>query len=116
MIRIDGDSEACYSCLCWHQYRGSMPRPNSVDAEFVQPAGCSAPTFTGTGFDVSTIALQGARVAVGALMRGIPGGYPEDGFDVHVLTLRDEQGKPCPPAWEGFHLERHPECGYHGHA
>jgi hypothetical protein len=113
VARVDAGSDACFSCLCWHQYEESLPTPIKVETGLVQPAGCASPTFTGTGFDLAVISLQAARVAVGALLRGVPGGYPEDGHDVYVLEMRDEHGEPCPPAWRGYELQRHPRCPYH---
>jgi hypothetical protein len=113
VVRIDGDGGPCYACHCWHQYRGSIPTPTSVIADLIQPAGCSAPTFSGTGFDLAAISIQATRVAVGALLRGSLGGYPEDGYDVYVLELRDEQGNVRPPSWTGYELTRHDECPHH---
>ena len=113
VVRIDGDADPCFSCHCWHQYRGSLPTPTSVHSDLVQPAGCAAPTFSGTGFDLAVVSVQATRVAVGALLRGVPGAYPEDGYDVHVLELRDEQGNVRPPTWTGFKLTRHDECSFH---
>lgn len=113
VAKVGAVSGACFNCLRWHQHKGTLPLPVSTDAEQVQPAGCSAPTFVGTGFDLAVISLQAVRVAVGALLRGTPGAYPEDGHDVYVLDLRDEHGNPHPPAWRGYDLQRHDECPYH---
>jgi ubiquitin-protein ligase len=113
VVKIDADSDACFACFQWHQYEGSIPEPMAVDSALVQPAGCAAPTFTGTGFDLSLIALQAARVAVGALLSSSPAGYPEDGHDAHILSLREKDGRPIPPAWRGFAVTRHPKCSSH---
>jgi ubiquitin-protein ligase len=113
VIKIDAESEICFGCFQWHQHTGSIPEAPAVEGELVQPVGCASPTFTGTGFDLSVIALQAARVVVGALTHPETGGYPEDGHDAHILTLRRPDGTPVPPQWQGFPVSRHPKCGNH---
>lgn len=113
VVKISPDADGCFGCFQRHQRAGSIPEPTAVHSALVQPVGCAAPTFTGAGFDLSVIALQAARVIVGALMRSTPSGYPEDGYDAHILNLRSEDGRPIPPVWQGFRVTRHPECGSH---
>lgn len=113
VVKISADSDACFACFQWHQYEGSIPEATAVDSALVQPTGCAAPTFTGTGFDLSLIALQAARVAVGALLSSNPAGYPLDGHDAHILSLREKDGRPVPPTWRGFAVTRHPKCSAH---
>jgi ubiquitin-protein ligase len=113
VVKIDAEAEICFGCFQWHQSTGSIPEPPAVTGELVQPTGCASPTFTGTGFDLSAVALQAARVVVGALMRQEAGGYPEDGHDAHILTLRGTDGTPVPPQWQGFAVTKHPKCGNH---
>jgi hypothetical protein len=113
VVRIDRDSDFCYGCLLWHQHDSTIPEAIAVDSALVQPVGCTSPTFTGTGFDLAMVSLQATRVVVGALLREMHGAYPEDGFDVHILTLRDENGGACPPSWQGLKLERNLACREH---
>ncbi|MDP9890519.1 ThiF family adenylyltransferase [Pseudarthrobacter enclensis] len=113
VVKIDPAAEGCFGCFQWHQNTGSIPEPPVVHGGLIQPAGCASPTFTGTGFDLSVIALQAARVIVGALMRSTVGGYPEDGYDAHILSLREPGGRPIPPTWQGFQVSRHTKCGNH---
>lgn len=81
-----------------------------------QPLGCSDPTFTGAGFDVASVALAGARVAVGTLLRGVEGGYPDSEWDVATINLRDASGAAIAPVWHTFRLQPHPSCRPpHGH-
>ncbi len=56
-----------------HDYKNHRISAEAVSA----PRGCADPTFTGAGFDVATIALQGVRLVVGTLAGSIPGGYPD---------------------------------------
>lgn len=113
VVNIRADSDACFACFQWHQYEGSIPEATAVESALVQPIGCAAPTFTGTGFDLAVIALQAARVAVGSLLSSDPAGYPQDGYDAHILSLREKDGRPVPPTWRGFAVTRHPKCSAH---
>jgi len=113
VVRIDPDARGCFACFQWHHKRGTIPMPPAVEIALVQPAGCAQPTFTGSGFDLALVSAQAARVIVSRLLRGTDGGYPEDGYDAHILTLRDKDGNPQPPHWDGFHVDRHPECAAH---
>lgn len=113
VVKVDADSAGCFSCFQWHQLRGTIPVAPTVEAGLVQPTGCAQPTFTGTGFDLALVSAQAARVVVGMLQRNVAGGYPEDGYQAHILTLRESDGRPIPPRWEGFDVPRHPECSAH---
>lgn len=79
----------------------------------MQPVGCAEPTFVGAGFDLAEVSLQAARTAVGRLLRDVPDGYGEDGYDGWVLTMRESDGTRVPPHWEGFTVTRHPSCRAH---
>lgn len=81
---------------------------------WVQPVGCSNPTFTGAGFDLEQIALTGVRLAVGTLAGATPDGYPDADWDVAIADFRDEDGRAIPPQWRTFPLPPRsgcPECG-----
>lgn len=81
-----------------------------------QPLGCADPTFTGTGFDVASVALAGVRLALGTLLRNIPGGYPDSEWDVATINFRDASGATIAPIWHTFRLQPHPSCRPpHGH-
>ena len=73
----------------------------------VQPRGCGDVTFTGTGFDMTTIALDAVRRAIGALCGGK---YPDPPGNVAVISLRKEDGSPSAPTWQTHDMPRHPEC------
>ncbi|MFC4905563.1 ThiF family adenylyltransferase [Kocuria oceani] len=118
VVKIDAGAEACYGCFLWYQASdvnesGHIPSAVKIEDKGVQPAGCGQRTFTGTGFDLAPVSAQAARVAVGALLEGFDGGYPLDGFDAHILSLRDEHGIPCPPRWDGYIFGKNPRCGIH---
>ncbi|GAA3164002.1 ThiF family adenylyltransferase [Blastococcus jejuensis] len=102
---------ACWYCLEYGLSDESIP-PLSADSDEagVQPVGCADPTFAGSGFDLAEVALHAVRVAVATLQRRRPGGYPDSGYDVHVLTLRTPDGTPVSPTWTGLALPVHPLC------
>ena len=102
---------ACWYCLEYALSDESIPVLSAApDAAGVQPVGCADPTFTGSGFDLAEVALHTVRVAVATLQANEPGGYPDSGHDVHVLTLRTSDGVPVPPTWAGLPLSVHPSC------
>jgi molybdopterin/thiamine biosynthesis adenylyltransferase len=102
---------ACWYCLEYGLNDESIPPlPAAPEEVGVQPVGCADPTFAGAGFDLAEVALHAVRVAVATLQLGRPGGYPDSGHDVHVLTLRAPDGTPVPPAWAGLPLPVHPSC------
>lgn len=102
---------ACWCCLEYALNDESIPVPPAApDAAGVQPVGCADPTFTGSGFDLAEVALHTVRVAVATLQADEPGGYPDSGHDVHVLTLRTSDGVPVPPTWDGLPLPVHASC------
>lgn len=99
---IPGDSDACFACLQRHRIDRSIPLPPADPADPTQPIGCAEPTFTGASFDLDEVPLQGARLAVAALI-----GQPE--AQAHILSLRG-QGEPTLPRWEAHRIGRHGAC------
>jgi molybdopterin/thiamine biosynthesis adenylyltransferase len=96
----------CWMCLQLHIRDGTLPVPPRLEQGTVQPRGCSSPTFTGTSYDLATIANQAVRAAVAQLLdRGGPAG------DVAVCSLHDGVDWLATPSWRHAPLEHHPECG-----
>jgi len=111
ILRIKpGKTEGCWMCLQHATSDGTIPRPPSDPAATVQPRGCADPTFTGTGFDVAEVALNGVRLAVSTLAGGLGGAYPDAECDVAIISFRDEHGRRIEPRWQTFKLRRHPRC------
>ena len=107
---LPGVTGGCHECLLWSlQEGGPIPNPPSDDATGVQPRGCGDVTFTGTSFDMTTLALEGVRKAVGTLAAP-EGGYPDGDWDVAVVSLRSPDGSMRPPHWEVFKLDPDPRC------
>lgn len=113
IVRIRPDkTEGCYYCYYLSIEDGSIPSPVDAGDEkgLVEPLGCSAPTFTGTYFDASEIAMGGVRLAISTLMESTEGGYPKTNWDIAVINMRDADGNLIPPQWETFMLSKHPKC------
>lgn len=98
----------CWLCLQLSLRDGSIPAPPADPDGEVQPLGCAAPTFTGTGFDVIEVALMGVRLA--SMLLAAP---ETPAWDVAVLGLRGSDGLHIPPTWRTYRLDRHLECGAH---
>lgn len=104
------DGSACWMCLQHHLDHTIAPLPANT-APGVQPPGCAQPTYTGTGFDLTTIAAHAARVAA-AYLTG-DNGYGSFDADVFTIALRDADGRAIPAAWTAHHIARHPDCRNH---
>lgn len=84
---------------------GVLPT-RDVTTGTVTPAGCSSPTFTGTGFDLAPLIAECTRTVASTLSDA----YPDLDWDLAVLALRDEQGRPIPPTWQAHQIDG---CGHH---
>jgi hypothetical protein len=111
-IRPRGVTAGCWMCQSWAVERGEIPSPPSDPRGEVQPAGCADPTFTGSGFEVTQIALAGVRLCVGTLSSS-PADYPDVDWDVAILRFRDEHGLVTVPRYDVFPLEIQPDCQNH---
>lgn len=92
---------------CWVCYKHACDRkliiePPSRDPEEIQPPGCGDPTFTGSGFDLAEVALNGVRIAVSTLCSGCESGYPAADWDVLTIAYRDQHGEHLVPKFETF--------------
>lgn len=111
VIRIRPDhTKGCWSCFQAMRTFDNLPEPAAAAMPDIQPVGCSNPTFTGAGFDLTHIALQGVRVAVSTLCAEASGGYPALDWDIAVVSLRSTDGHLIGPITQTFSLTRHPRC------
>ncbi|MUV13341.1 ThiF family adenylyltransferase [Noviluteimonas gilva] len=80
----------------------------------VQPAGCLDPTFVGAQVDLSEVSLMGVRVVMDEVLVHV-GAQPATQYDwnVAVVDLRDEAGRPQLPKWTPYKLPRHAKCTNH---
>jgi hypothetical protein len=95
----------CWYCLQLRLADGSIPMPPAEPNSYIQPRGCSAPTFSATSFDMLEIVAQTMRAArrnlVGTAATAI----------VHVCSVRDGHGSELPaPVWTSHPLQVHPDC------
>lgn len=116
---LPGPEQPCWSCLLHHitdepdedaGKPGSLVPPSNP-AGTAEPKGCSHPTFTGSGFDVAEVALNGVRLAVSTLCSPHDGGYPASDWNVGVLRFRSADGSSIPCVSERHAIEVHPDCG-----
>jgi hypothetical protein len=99
----------CWHCLELAQDEGRIPYPPGDDRPGPQARGCGDVTFTGTGFDMATLALDAVRKAVGTLCSG-EGGYPDGEWDAAIISFRDADGSACPPRWDVYEVPRDARC------
>lgn len=94
VIRILANPNAgCWQCWQYHQRTPLIPPAPSDPKGEVQPLGCAAPTYTGSSFDVGTVALTGVRVAVDTLLAKVMG-QPTTS-EVVTLSFRDNGPSVC---------------------
>lgn len=111
VIVLNGtNASGCWVCLQHALTEGIIPAPPADATGGVQPAGCASPTFTGSGFDVSSIALVATRIVAGELGRGVRGAYPPLDGSVVRIALRTSDGAMIPAQAETFVLEPRPHC------
>jgi hypothetical protein len=108
VARFEPDTP-CWMCMR-HALYGShkIELPPADPVGDLQPPGCAEPTFTGSGFDAQEISLEAVRTVAGIL--GRPGGYPDGGWNLATLELRDEDGGRIPPRWTSLEIPCRPEC------
>lgn len=111
MVASFNRDSPCWLCLRHALYAdAAIALPPADPAGELQPPGCADPTFTGSAFDLSEVSLELVRTAVG-MLTGSEGGYPEAGWHVAVLHLRDSDGRRLPPQWQAAEIPRRPICG-----
>lgn len=87
-----GVDTACWACLMHSEEDDpSLIPPSDPDpaTREVWPAGCTDPTFTGAGFDISAIATSGVRLATSMLCEDAPSAYPPANWDVAMYEFRN---------------------------
>lgn len=118
---LPAGARACWWCLLHHRHDHTVPFPPAADPETgaVTPAGCAAPTFTGTGADLAGIAAHATRVALHQLAACKPDAGSRNGRAgggsgrLYVASLVDHNGVPIPLRWRTRTLTRHPACAMH---
>lgn len=88
--------QRCWMCMRKTLYPESDHLPPSDPEGELQPPGCPALTFTGTGFDLQEVALELARTCSGFLTSGT---YPMPKWQLSTLALRDGRGERVLPNW-----------------
>lgn len=107
-----GAHTACWTCLMHHELDApEMIPPADPDpaTHSVWPAGCTDPTFTGTGFDIATISMAGLRLAASTLCEGHNAAYPPADWDLAVYEFRNANSTMAGAA-KTYALKQHPDC------
>lgn len=120
VIAVRPNHGPCFECVRAHMRdqvqtpptdpADSLFPPEDPDGE-IRPVGCADATYTGTVFDSAPISAAGVRAAVSLLCEGADDGYPAIDWNVAVIHLRDEQGRPLAGQAHHHKLEQHPDCG-----
>ena len=103
-------TKGCWLCYTHLRNDNNIIEPPSSPENMVQPTGCADPTFTGTGFDMTTIALTGVRVIVSTLCNDTDEGYPDIDEDVITISFRDVSGAAITPRFLSQTILVHPNC------
>jgi molybdopterin/thiamine biosynthesis adenylyltransferase len=91
----------CFWCLALGQQDGSVPEPPSGPASNLTPVGCSAPAFSGAGFDATALAAAAARTAIRVSGKS---SYPPFEHDYTIVNFRGDGSA------RSGQLPIHPEC------
>jgi len=95
----------CWHCLQLRLADGSLPAPPAEPGGSVQPRGCAAPTFTGSGFEMLEIVIQAMRSSRRMLLT------PPSRSSVRICAMRTPEGGELPaPHWTSHDLAIHPSC------
>lgn len=102
---------ACWGCIETAQAEGTVEQPPEAPDEEgrVQPQGCGDPTFTGAGFDMTTIANSAVRAAAALLGEG-EDRYPDQDWNVEILSLRGGDGEAAPLQSQVYQIDRREDC------
>lgn len=106
---------ACWVCLS-HDLNGAPPAddlPASDPQGMLQPAGCAARTFTGTGYDLKEVSLELVRMATGLLTD--EDGYPRTPWQLGILNMRSDEGERKLPTWHSREIVRRNDCECSAH-
>jgi hypothetical protein len=107
-----GADAACWTCLMNYEQDDPdliPPRDPDPASREVWPAGCTDPTFTGAGFDITAIATAGVRLAISTLCADAADAYPAAPWDLAVYQFRDARST-LPGTGVIYELQQHPAC------
>jgi molybdopterin/thiamine biosynthesis adenylyltransferase len=85
VFRPDGP---CFWCFVLAQHDGLIPEPMAGPVSSVTPIGCSAPAFSGAGFDATALAALAARTAIRASGKCEYGSLD---YDYAIVNFRGEE-------------------------
>ena len=106
-------STGCYECYLWDVREGKHIVAQDPAGTRVFTRGCGFPSFTGAGFDATSIAADAARIAVQVLSQG-KNEYPPPAADILIRHNRGSTGEAISPSYRHERLEINPRCACHG--
>jgi molybdopterin/thiamine biosynthesis adenylyltransferase len=109
-VRPNRNCSGCWLCLQHAIDDNTVPPPPSDPNGSLQVVGCADPTFTGSSFDLTQIALTAVRTAVSVLCENSEGAYPASDWDVLTASFRSPDGKLIVPDFQGYTLPKHSKC------
>ena len=107
---VPDKTEGCWLCYTHARLNNEILEPPSSPENLFQPTGCADPTFTGTSFDMTTIALTGVRMAIGTLCKEDDNGYPDIERDIISVAFRNNEGRAIPPTYSEDSITIHENC------
>lgn len=105
---VPGKTAGCWHCFQRHLADKTLPVPKDGGAKFVQPGGCTHPTFVAAGVDSDEVAVLASRLAIATLTRGTPDAKDFD-WDVAVGDLATDSRRIA-GRWAEHPLAKHAGC------
>ena len=114
LLRVVPGETACFECFmrsCWLD-AGDPGRPIGPDEEpgMIPALGCADRTFTGSGFDMASVALLGVRMVVQTLVRDSSNAYPDADYDYLCWMNTGQDGAGFPEVRDRRRLTRSDRC------
>lgn len=105
---VPGKTAGCWHCFQRHLADKTLPVPKDGGATFVQPGGCTHPTFVAAGVDSDEVAILASRLAVATLTKGTTDAKDFD-WDVAVGDLATDSRRIA-GRWAEHPLAKHAGC------
>ncbi|MCH8065946.1 MAG: ThiF family adenylyltransferase, partial [Chloroflexi bacterium] len=110
VIRVIPGLTGCFECFSLqHKNPLALKRPRE-DKALVPALGCSDRTFTGTGFDMTSVALLASRISIQTILRDEDAAYPDSDYDYLSWENISDRGEGLPRILDTRQIPRSQEC------